>query len=361
MEMTTKPDFAEAADRWEHFWDGELLKRPPVVASCPKNPPLPERDPGERYYYACTRQWERKLKAIDRELDSLLFLGEAIPQYHGDFGPDQWAAFLGAELEFSADSPDTNWVEPLVTDWNDALPLQLDESNPTFRGVLELTELLAKHSNGRYAVGQLDHHSNADTLSALRGPENLCMDLYDVPELVGRAMEDVRRMHRPIVEAVHRACSPALEYGSGRSLWHPRSFGFVQSDFICMMSPEMFREYVLPALEEEASVFEASAFHLDGPDALRHLDDILAIDDIDVLQWVSGAGQKANFRWVDVLQRCQAAGKAVQVYGGDDEPLDLDAIKFIHPQLDPAKVVYYANVADEQEFNGIAKWLEQSS
>ena len=94
---------------------------------------------------------------------------------------------------------------------------------------------------------------------------------------------------------------------------------------------------------------------------MRHLDDILAVDAINVLQWVPGAGQKANYLWVDVLRRAQAAGKAVQVYGGADAPLDLDALKFIHPQLDPSRVVYFASVADEAAFSEMATWLERHS
>ena len=32
----TKPDFARARERWNHYWNGEILKRPPVVAEVRK-------------------------------------------------------------------------------------------------------------------------------------------------------------------------------------------------------------------------------------------------------------------------------------------------------------------------------------
>lgn len=81
-----------------------------------------------------------------------------------------------------------------------------------------------------------------------------------------------------------------------------------------MVSPEICREYIIPALEEEASFLDHCVLHLDGPDALPHLDDVLAIKGIDVLQWVPGAGQPPVWKWTDVLLKAQKAGKGLQIY-----------------------------------------------
>jgi 5-methyltetrahydrofolate--homocysteine methyltransferase len=59
-----------------------------------------------------------------------------------------------------------------------------------------------------------------------------------------------------------------------------------------MISPEMCRRFVVPALEYEASCLKHNIYHYDGIGALTHLDDILAIQSIDGIQWVPGAGQK---------------------------------------------------------------------
>jgi len=54
-------------------------------------------------------------------------------------------------------------------------------------------------------VEQIDAHSNADALSALRGAERFMMDLYDCQELVAREMADIRRSYRPVLDAVAKA------------------------------------------------------------------------------------------------------------------------------------------------------------
>jgi succinate dehydrogenase flavin-adding protein (antitoxin of CptAB toxin-antitoxin module) len=50
-------------------------------------------------------------------------------------------------------------------------------------------------------------------------------------------------------------------------------------------------------------------YHYDGKGALGHLDDILAIPDIDVIQWVPGDGNPRSIEWMDLLHKIQAAGK----------------------------------------------------
>ena len=56
-----------------------------------------------------------------------------------------------------------------------ALPLTFDPANATFRKLLDYAACLARHGEGRYLVAHIDAHSNADTLSALRGPERFMM------------------------------------------------------------------------------------------------------------------------------------------------------------------------------------------
>lgn len=58
-----------------------------------------------------------------------------------------------------------------------------------------------------------------------------------------------------------------------------------------MISTQMYEELVVGELLEELDFLDASIYHLDGPDALKHLDRLLAIDKLKGIQWVYGAGQ----------------------------------------------------------------------
>ncbi len=361
MDLKYKPDFDEASKSWEHYWNGELYQgRPLIVASCPRPGAEPlrwEDNPRRvRYYRALTCDWEAQLRRIDLWLEANEWLFEAIPFFDPDFGPDQIAAFCGAELKYSEDSPDTNWVEPLVEDWSQ-FNIELEPGNKHWANILEYSRQLAAHAAGRYLVGACDLHGNGDLLSALRSPSALCMDFYDNPEQVGRSMQQARRLFPVVYNALYEAGGMNSQTGSigWIPFWSSGKFASIQCDFICMVSPEISRKYIIPALEEEAAFLDRCVYHLDGPGALVHLDDILAIKDLDAVQWVSGAGQKPMWQWLDVLKKCQAAGKGLQIYD-----INLEEARQLHRELDPVGVVYCVG-GSRDELLQFGDWLVKNT
>jgi len=133
--MQTKPDFDRAATTWDHYWNHDVLERPLVVAGVSKRGRA--RVALDRSYLnALTGRHAEQLALTEWWLESTDFLAEAIPYARADFGPDQFAAFLGADLRFSEDSAETNWAQPIIEDWRDFLPLRLDPGNRIWRGLL---------------------------------------------------------------------------------------------------------------------------------------------------------------------------------------------------------------------------------
>ena len=59
---------------------------------------------------------------------------------------------------------------------------------------------------------------------------------------------------------------------------------------------------------------DRNIYHLDGPQALRFLDALLAIPEIHAIQWVAGAGRDYWADWIHVYRRIQAANKAFCLY-----------------------------------------------
>jgi hypothetical protein len=361
MKLSTKPDFDRAKDVWNHFWQGEVLKRPPVVVTVPKPGRKPVSAGSRRYFHAMTGQWNRQMELTDQWLDDTLFLAEAVPYFGPDHGPDQFAAVLGREtLSFSDDSPETNWIRPWVADgeWLKVLPLSLNENHPIWKSLLEYSRRLARHAKGRYLVGICDLHSNMDALLALRGGEGLSADFYDFPDRIEQAMVDVRKLYRPIYDALYHAAGMADQPGTigWAPFWSPGRFATIQCDFLCLISPQFSRRFVLPALEEEASFLDHCVLHFDGPGALPHLDDVLGIKEIDVIQWVPGAGQRPMHEWLDILTHCQDKGKAVQIYG-----VNVDQVRELHKVLKPDKVVYCVDADTPEPVEDLLKWLERNT
>jgi len=164
----------------------------------------------------------------------------------------------------------------------------------------------------------------------LRGAQKLLFDIIDQPDIVLQAMMQIRKLYPIIYDAFYG-------YGNKKKLgttvpWHFYSRGkcqWVQADFICLLTPDMVRKFVLPAIEEEAFFLDHCCFHLDGPGALAHLDEILAIEKIHAIGWVPGEGNKPQIEWEDLFHKIQNAGKTVLLYG---EP---EQIKAVHGKYKP--------------------------
>src|SRR5690606_13364738 len=148
-----------------------------------------------------------------------------------------------------------------------------------------------------------------------RDPQQFNIDLIESPAEVKRLIRRVTDLYFQIFDKSYNRLKAA---GQACSTWpgivSSYKWYVASNDFSCMISPEMFQTFFLPGLIEECRALEASLYHLDGPDALRHLDSLLAIPELDAIQWVYGSGHGRASDWIEVYQRCQAAGKGLQIY-----------------------------------------------
>jgi hypothetical protein len=86
-----------------------------------------------------------------------------------------------------------------------------------------------------------------------------------------------------------------------------------QSDLSYMISPQMFREFVVPDLEACCQRIAYSFYHMDGVGQLPHLEHLLNIPLLKGIQWIPGEGKPQAEHWLDVLRQIREAGKLVQV------------------------------------------------
>jgi hypothetical protein len=347
--LAYKPDFARAQQYWDAFWEQEVIDRPCAVVWADGDDPQPEAP---------------RTVDVDADVDSVLdlhdrflathhFLGECMPGFRPGFGPDQFAGFLGAPL-LMGESGDTSWSRKVVEDWATFLPLRVQEDGACWARMKAFHEAAAARCTGRCLLYNIDLHSNLDALEGLRGAERLLYDIMDTPDLVAEAMRQVRKLHRRVFdEFYHYGNKEELGTTSWLHLYSRGRYGVIQSDFICLLTPAMFRSFALPAIEEEAASLDRACFHLDGPGALVHLDDLLAVNEIHAVQWVPGAGNAPQHTWVDLLRRIQGAGKSVILYGTPDE------IRAFHGELDPALLVYDVKATSRDEGERLLAWLKE--
>lgn len=348
--LSFKPDLAEAAARWEAYYAGEIIDRPIVCITAPRdrNRPTAHRITYHDLVFGDLND------ALDRALEAAentYYGGESIPSFYPSFGPDAIAAFCGAELHWSEDSGDTNWSVPFVERWEDALPLRIDEEGPRWKRLMELCRRAAERLEGKMLINSLDLHTNMDLLSAVRGPERLCFDLIEQPEMIDEAMKSARAIFPRLWQAVAEAAKME-ERGYCHATYSMEGAAILQCDFAYLIGPEMFDRWVLPALEEEAEIVKHVYYHWDGMRAVvQHFDSVVGSRGLHTMQFQPGDGGGDPITHLDLYKRIQARGKAVVFWGSHDE------LKLAHRELKPELTMYEAWASSPGEAEALLKWF----
>jgi hypothetical protein len=328
-DLEYKPDSASACQRINAWWQREILDRPTLQVCAPKL----ERRPLPAIHHASVRErWldvDYAVECADIRAGNTYWAGEILPSFWPNLGPEILTSALGAELLFGEE---TSWSVPMLQDWEDLPTLAVDPDTSYVRVILEMTRRALEVGRGKFLVGLTDLHPGGDLAASLRDPQQLCVDLALAPERVHRLMAQLRPCFYHFYELQRR-----LLLDAGQSLttsWLPLlaegRYYIPSCDFSCLISPRQFQEFFLPEITEEIEWLDRSIYHLDGPNALRHLDTLLKIDKLDAVQWVWGAGQGPASRWMPVFQRIQGAGKCLHI---SIEPWELDLfMEALHPE-----------------------------
>ena len=324
-----KPDADRAMERIEAYWHHEILDRPAiqVVASKPGGKPIPKKT------HATLRdRWmdvEYQVERADASIANTYWAGEMMPSFVPNLGPEVLTASLGAELEFSEG---TSWSIPMLDDWGGVPKLKVQPDNPYTRAILDMTRLACEVGKGKFLVGITDLHPGGDLAASLRDPQEFAVDLLTEPEQVSKLMDQLRPTFYDFYTLQYdiQAAAGQTITTSWLPLYTDGKYYIPSCDFSCMVSQEMFQEFMLPEIVEEVEWLDRSIYHLDGPNALQHLDALLAIEKLDAIQWVPGAGHEPMSDWMPTLQKIQKAGKAMHLSIAASE---LDAfIEALHPE-----------------------------
>ena len=316
MELEFKPDFEAAQAGWRAFWSGE--RSGPLVGAVVAKAGVEPVDPPP-YTAGRDGDFGPVIDQLLRWAETHEFLGAAIPFFYLEFAAAHFALLLGAELRVEG-VEGNGWVEPFVDDWDDA-DIRFRPDGKWWERTAAFGEALRRRCDGRLLIAAPTLVGNLDALSAIGRPEKLLTDLVDRPDAVHRALERVDRAHAEILDALAERLGYETWGSINRHGMYCRGrINVPQCDFSFMISREMFREFALPALRAELARFDAVEYHLDGPGAIQHLEALCEIDELDVVQWVSGSGEAEETDWSDLYLRIDALGKG-QIRGGPPEKL----------------------------------------
>jgi hypothetical protein len=304
-------DFETIKQRFDAFWEREVLDRPLIHITAPRKHRVNVEIPTVEKLEDKWVNVNYILKRLEYYFENTIFLGDAIPQYWPNLGPNSLTAFLGGELVFLDE--ETSWVKPFVEDLESYDPV-LDESNIWWRTMNRILDAVCEVAKGNFLVGIPDLHYGGDSLAAAVGTQRLVRALYTQPDEVKRLIGRLTEICIQVFEVYYGKISKVQE---GSISWIPAysrgRFFPLQDDFSGLVSPKMFKEFFLEEQVILSKHLDNSIFHLDGPMALGNLDILLKVDSIDGIQWVPGAGALPMSKWVNVCRKVLDAGKCLQI------------------------------------------------
>jgi hypothetical protein len=313
-------------------------------------------DPGEASSFEASRldaAW--RIKQQRYRLSRSAYPFDILPIASFDLGPGVLGLYLGSEPNFTRE---TVWYHPRSETLPDMPELKFNPESRWWKLTEEMLRGGVKMSEGNFYVGIPDLIENYDTLAQLRGSEPILFDLIEHPDLVSAKLAEI---NVAFFEAYDRIYEIARDAEGGIAwdafaLWAPGKVAKVQCDGSAMFSPDMFKQFVVPALSEQCEWLDYSMYHLDGTQCIGHLDHLLEIEHLDAIEWTPQAGLPGGGdpRWFDIYRRTRAAGKSVQVI----EPA-CDDIPRLMNELGPEGYYYMTGFADEAAVERTAKAIEQ--
>jgi hypothetical protein len=309
-------DWEAKRKRFEALWENEIIDRCCISVTVQKNrswqpDPFPD-DPEERKLY-----WldgERYLQRELRRINNTIFAGEAFPQIFANFGAAGHAAFFkGVKIEFA----DTVWMHPANgANPDEILEIEFDPDSIMLQKSYEVIKYLVTESGGRFFVSLPDISGNLDALAHIRGNDTFLLDMAWQKENIQIALEKIMHVWKKVITETYQMTKVNNQGGSTigwLDTWAPGLHSQLQSDISVMISPAMYQAYVLPELRDQCTFLEYPLYHLDGKEQLRHLDLLLGLENLKMIQWTNVAGQPSPVNFIEEFQKIQSHGKGLLI------------------------------------------------
>ena len=304
MTLQYKPDWDEAKQRTLAWWQGEAMDRCALAVTAPlANPPKREAPPEPKTIEDKWYDLDAIAERNDYHHSRTFFGGEALPIWSAGYpGIAGIPTMLGCPFRLDME---TGWHDPLLPDPDgfDIRSLRLDENHPAYRYHMNVLRRAVKESAGKSIPSLGAFYHGGDTLAALRGTMRLLLDCVERPEAVKDAENWLMEMWCDFYDRSYAVVHGATQ-GSAcwMGIWAPGKTYVVSNDFSYNISPAMYRELFLPAIERQLRFLDYSLYHVDGVAAFAHVPALCEQPRLQALQILPGAGKPSALHYMDTLK-----------------------------------------------------------
>jgi len=337
--------------RQDAWWDYDIIDHVPVLMSIPsgKNLEFPKKEHSS--YRERTFDTQFLIDCMKTGVENTIYLGDAIPHCYINMGPEVFSGFFGTEIEYG---PDTSWSIPNLLDWSDVDNIKFDENNFFYKKMDEMMLDFIAGSEGLFYTGMTDIHPGGDAIAAFRDPAELNIDMIEYTDEVKKLLKYVTDC---FIKYYDHAATMLEEHKMPISAWcgitSTKRWYVPSNDFSCMVSPAMFDDVFLPELARECKSLESSVYHLDGPGAIKHLDSLLTIKELNAIQWVYTAdGIQKPSDWMHLYKKVQKAGKGLQI------SINISELDYFMEELSPQGIwLGVGGISTKDEADAVIKRL----
>ena len=322
----------EKIQRHMDYWEGRTQKRPLTIMRTgdwffsrefaanhellKKGRPL---DPHEIDVSAYLPDYDRMYETLEKLPTDMFFAADpctGFPWMEGIMG----AKITGEEGSF--------FTHPVLEDVEDLEDYEVSlENNPWYEKYLEFVKVLTEHSAGRYPVGEPIMRGASDTIGSLVGQEGMACGLMTDPEIMQAAFNKVVDIQRQLIDDAYKIMKP---FHGGYSfgfyhIWAPGKVMWYQEDLSALMAPKHFDEFLLETSHRYLKDYDYTLMHL-HPLSFRHLDSILTIDELRIVQINKDVGGPNVHEMVPQFLKVLEKGKNLAIGMGRVDQNDVDAI-----------------------------------
>ena len=350
-------------DTFEKWWNGEL-KRPVIQVTLDKAAPTGGDFFASNYrkvildaMYDFDLPVEKAAQVVDDAYSAVEYLGDAIPVFYmrptGILG-----GFLGQEFGIDHNLG-TVWFKKSCDDIEKIADIQLDENSELLKRSVALTKAVQDHFNGTMPMGLPDFGGVMDIVSSIRDANPFLLELCLEPEAVEAACwnihEQFKKAYKIFMDAIDPDKIPG--YTCWATMLSKEPYFVLQNDFSAMISTDMYDEFYLPILKKECELIPRTIYHLDGPGAVRHLDSIVTVPELNGVQWIQGAGAPGLDQWPDIYKKIRGAGKLCQLFINGAE--ELPYIDWVVDFLGSTEGLCFICTGKDNEREAFEKYLEK--
>ncbi|MFX1326220.1 MAG: hypothetical protein ACFE8N_14820, partial [Promethearchaeota archaeon] len=281
--MILKEDLDEAKERMDAWWEHELIDRPVISYYYPK-----KRGKLGGYLDVMGEDWsltedfdgiEASIDGFEKRAETTFFGGESIPSYFPNYGPGIVAAVFGVRPKVANR---TVWFSH-PTEPQDIINLlecvELNQNNEWYSRLVKITEYAAKRATSNYQISITDIGGVLDILSSFLGPSNIILTMKRNAHIIDTCreiiLEKLLKVYDKLQDIIEKYCDGCNNW---LNLWSRKRYYTIQCDFSAMLNPKWFKRFALPDIITQIEHMDYAIYHMDGPNQIKYLNDLLEID-----------------------------------------------------------------------------------